>query len=148
MTDSLTAQELRRWELWKRATDEVWGRVGQAITASTGLSTADFAVLTRTIEADAPPRQQDLADQLRWSRSRLSRQLSRMEERGLIIRNATPASSTVEATDRGRAMAGAARLAHAAAVRTALLARIPEHGQFWRSIERLTEDQPGSEQPS
>ena len=137
MTDSLTAQELRRWELWKRATDEVWGRVGQAITASTGLSTADFAVLTRTIEADVPPRQQDLADQLRWSRSRLSRQLSRMEERGLVTRLATPTTSTVRATDHGRTAAASARLAHAAAVRAVLLARTPQDGQFWRGVERL-----------
>jgi len=95
MTDLLTADELRRWELWKRATDEVWSRVGRAITDATGLSTADFAVLTRTVEAAVPPRQQDLADQLGWSRSRLSRQLSRMAERGLVIRTATPTSSTV-----------------------------------------------------
>jgi DNA-binding MarR family transcriptional regulator len=143
MTDLLTADELRRWELWKRATDEVWARVGRAITASTGLSTADFAVLTRTVEAAAPPRQQDLADQLGWSRSRLSRQLSRMQERGLISRTATPTSSMVEATDHGRAVASSARLAHAAAVRAVLLARLPEHGPFWRSVERLA----GSEGP-
>ncbi|MDG4761439.1 MarR family transcriptional regulator [Micromonospora sp. WMMD710] len=143
MADLLTLDEMRRWDLWKRATDEVWARVGQAITASTGLSTADFAVLTRTVEAAAPPRQQDLADQLGWSRSRLSRQLARMEERGLIIRTATPTTSTVEATDRGRTATASARIAHAASVRTVLLARTPEHGEFWRSIERLAEAQPG-----
>ncbi|MBB5825842.1 MarR family winged helix-turn-helix transcriptional regulator [Micromonospora carbonacea] len=148
MTDLLTADELRRWELWKRATDEVWAGVGQEIADATGLSTADFAVLTRTVEAAVPPRQQALADQLGWSRSRLSRQLSRMAERGLVIRTATPTSSTVEATDRGRAAAASARRAHAAAVRAVLLARAPSDGQFWHEIERLAGARPGSEQPS
>lgn len=143
MTDLLTPDELRRWDLWKRATDEVWARVGQAITAATGLSTADFAVLTRTVEASAPPRQQDLADQLGWSRSRLSRQLSRMQERGLVVRTATPTASTVQATDQGRTAAAAARLAHAEAVRTALLTRAPQTGDFWPGIERLAAPDPG-----
>ena len=137
---TLTASEMLEWTSWKRATDRVWDEVAQAIAASTGLSTADFAVLTRAAEAERAPRQQDIADQLGWSRSRLSRQLSRMEKRGLLLRAAGRASTLVEVTDEGRTLVGKARLAHADAVRAALLAKVPtaDADAFWRTVDRLS----------
>ena len=138
MTQALTEQEMRCWNLWKRATDRVWERVGQQITAQTGLSVADFSVLTRTVEAPSAPRQQDLADSLAWSRSRLSRQLTRMEDRGLITRSATPATTTVQATATGRRLVATARLAHADAVRVALLDDHPPADEtFWSAVESV-----------
>ncbi len=124
---------------WKRATDAVWGSVAAAIATGSGLSAADFSVLTRATEGQGPLRQQDLADDLGWSRSRLSRQVARMEERGLVRRTATPSSTVVEATEEGRRLVAAARLAHAAAVREALLRRVPSADRevFWRTVRAL-----------
>jgi DNA-binding MarR family transcriptional regulator len=131
---------MQAWILWKQATDHIWGEVARRITAATGLSAADFSVLTRAAEADHPPRQQDLADALGWTRSRLSRQLSRMEARGLITRCTTPTSTTVQVTESGQALAAAARTTHAEAVRAALLSRIPkaENASFWTTITSLS----------
>jgi DNA-binding MarR family transcriptional regulator len=135
----LTEDELASWVAWKRATDAVWDQVAAAISAASGLSTADFSVLTRAGEGRRPVRQQDLADDLGWSRSRLSRQVARMEDRGLIRRSATPSTTTVEATAEGRRLVAVARDAHAEAVRAALLERVPTGGAqtFWRAVEML-----------
>lgn len=138
MTSRLTDDEMRCWILWKQATDRVWAQVGQQITAQTGLSVADFSVLTRTLEAPGTLRQQELADSLGWSRSRLSRQLSRMEDRDLVARSATSAATTVEATPQGRDSVAAARLVHADAVRAVLLDVVPPTDQgFWAAVRSV-----------
>jgi DNA-binding MarR family transcriptional regulator len=135
----LSKDDMERWVAWKRATDAVWDRVAAAIAAASGLSAADFSVLTRTVEAVQPLRQQDLADDLAWSRSRLSRQLARMEDRGLVRRTASPSSTVVETTSEGRRLATVARGAHAEAVREALLERVEaeEREDFWRAVRML-----------
>lgn len=124
---------------WKRATEAVWNQVAAAIAAASGLSTADFSVLTRAIEDKCPPRQQDLADALGWSRSRLSRQVARMEDRGLVRRSASSSSTIIEATAEGRRLLASARAAHAEAVRAALLDRVPARDRkaFWRAVATL-----------
>lgn len=135
----LSADELATWVAWKRASDTVWDQVVAAITAASGLSAADFSVLTRAVEGSRPLRQQDLVDDLGWSRSRLSRQVARMEERGLVRRTASPSSTLVEATAEGRRRVAVARSAHAEAVRAALLTRVgeAEREAFWRTVRTL-----------
>jgi DNA-binding MarR family transcriptional regulator len=139
--ERLDADELTGWVAWKRASDAVWDHVVAAIIAASGLSAADFSVLTRAVEGTQPLRQQDLVDDLGWSRSRLSRQVARMEERGLVRRTASPASTVVEATAEGRRRVAVARSAHAEAVRTALLERVgeAEREAFWRTVRVLGE---------
>ncbi|PRY41568.1 MarR family winged helix-turn-helix transcriptional regulator [Umezawaea tangerina] len=139
MSRPLTDDEMRHWVDWKRATDRVRDDVLREIAESTGLSGADFSVLTRVVESERPPRQQDIADALDWSRSRLSRQLSRMEERDLVVRTTTVAATVVEPTDSGRELARAARRAHAEAVRRALLDRVDSDvaTQFWTAVRAL-----------
>lgn len=135
----MNADELERWVAWKRATEAVWNQVAAAIAAASGLSTADFSVLTRAIEGQGPPRQQDLADALGWSRSRLSRQVARMADRGLVHRSASSASTTIEATAEGRRLLASARAAHADAVRAALLDRVTARDRkaFWHAVATL-----------
>lgn len=131
---------MQRWEAWKRATDAVWGQVVSEILAATGLSAADFSVLTRVVETDDLPRQQQLADALGWQRSRLSRQLTRMADRDLVERVGEGNERVVRATPNGRRAATAARAAHANAVRGALLTRTPRSSvnPFWSTIRDLT----------
>jgi DNA-binding MarR family transcriptional regulator len=107
----------------------------------TGMSGADFAVLSRVLElGQGSLRQQELARLLGWERSRLSRQLSRMEERGLVVRTVEGAARMITATEAGERLLDSARPAHAEAVRRALLDLVPEaeHEQFWRTVEIIS----------
>jgi DNA-binding MarR family transcriptional regulator len=141
MGDLLNDEEMARWSAWKRATESVWHAVGADIAADTGLSTSDFAVLTRVIEVDhGTVRQQRLADDLGWDRSRLSRHLARMEDRGLITRTPGTGERLITATTEGEQLATAARIAHARAVRAHLLDAIPPAaaGAFWHVVAGLS----------
>lgn len=130
---------MQRWVAWKRATDSVWDAVVAAIAASTGLSAPDFSVVTRVAEEGGGRlRQQRLADALGWERSRLSRQLERMQQRGLVSRSGSRTEWLVELTPDGATAARRARAAHAEAVRAALLrAASEERTAFWRVVEQL-----------
>ncbi|MFC7548657.1 MarR family winged helix-turn-helix transcriptional regulator [Plantactinospora sp. GCM10030261] len=66
-------------------------KVAHDLEAETGLSVADFEVLAETDAVLRDPaehcvRVNALAVRMRWSNSRLSRQLGRMRQRGLITR--------------------------------------------------------------
>ena len=119
--DALTPDEAALWHDWKRACETVRARIGEEITAATGLSDPDYGVLTRVDDAGGALRQNVLAASMGWHRSRLSHHLSRMEGRGLVTRRAVGAGVEVLATDAGRAEVGRARPVHAAAVRRHLV---------------------------
>jgi DNA-binding MarR family transcriptional regulator len=136
----LSEQDMQRWIAWKRAAEAVMAAVVAEITAHTGLSASDFSVLTRVVETPAGQiRQQRLSDDLGWERSRLSRQLSRMETRGLLRREGSTANWQIVATADGRDAARAARRVHADAVRRALIDAVPpdDADAFWRVVARL-----------
>src|SRR5690242_6840410 len=106
------------WVAWKHATEAVTRSLTARITEATGLSSADFSVLTRVVEEGGGSlRQQRLSDDLGWERSRLSRHLGRMQERGLVTRGGTVAERLVTATRRGRELTAGARAVHADGVR-------------------------------
>jgi DNA-binding MarR family transcriptional regulator len=132
--------EMARWTLWKRATDAVWDAIVHDVGAATGLSGADFAVLTRLVElGDGSLRQQELATSLGWQRSRLSRQISRMATRGLLIREADGAARVIAITKAGRDAVAEARPVHAAAIHRALFDSVPAAAaeQFWSTIATI-----------
>jgi DNA-binding MarR family transcriptional regulator len=136
----LNDDETARWVAWKRAADAVTRRVAADIAAATGLSGADFSVLTRLVEdGGGRLRQQRLADDLEWERSRLSRHLGRMETRGLLTRDPAGAERWIEATGEGRRLAAEARIIHADAVRRHLLVMVPreESAAFWRTVRAM-----------
>lgn len=141
MTQPLDDAETARWIAWKRANDAVIGAVAREIHRAAGLSAADFAVLSRVIEnGDGRMPQQDLGAMLDWQRARLSRQLSRMAERGLLRRaDGHGRRVLIIATDEGRAALAAARPAHARAVRHALFERTlaPDPEGFWNAIHAI-----------
>jgi DNA-binding MarR family transcriptional regulator len=141
MTQVLDDSEMARWIAWKRANDAVLAAVAGEIHSAAGLSPADFAVLSRVIEnGRGRMSQQDLGAMLDWKRARLSRQLSRMAERGLLRReDARGRRVLIVATDEGRTALAAARPAHARAVRHALFERTlaPGSGAFWSVIHDI-----------
>lgn len=88
-------------------------RLARELHEETGLSMADYTVLSNLVEAqDRKWRITELADWMTWSQSRLSHQLLRMEERGLVSRAPTTddlRGTTVALTGEGlRAIAEAA----------------------------------------
>jgi len=134
--EPLTDDELRLWHAWKRASERVRARVAETIAAETGLSDPDFAILTRVEDAaDGALRQNELAASLGWHRSRLSHQLTRMQERGLVTRVAAGTGVEVRATSAGREVIARARPHHAAAVREHLIAHATP--EFLVTLERL-----------
>ena len=143
MSTRLTDDELARWAQWKRATESVMRSVAEAIAAETGLSSSDFSVLSRLVEQGGGRlRQQRLADDLGWERSRLSRHLGRMENRDLITREGNGPERWLTATPRGTGLLDSARAAHAVAVRSHLLHAIPSDDSkaFWAGVGMLAAD--------
>lgn len=63
------------------------GRLARELVEQTGLSMADYTVLSNLVESeDRRWRITGLAEYMQWSQSRLSHQILRMEARGLIRR--------------------------------------------------------------
>lgn len=108
------------------------GRLARELQEETGLSPADYTVLSNLAEAENRRwRITGLAEQMQWSQSRLSHQIGRMAKRGLVRREpvADDARGTVVALTRhGLHAVGMAAPSHFRSVRTHM-------------IDLLTEDQ-------
>jgi DNA-binding MarR family transcriptional regulator len=120
----LTSEELAQWRAFIVRSENVLARVGRDLTAATGLTVPEFQILVRL--GEAPGRaleQRELGELLRWSASRLSHQLSRMEHRGYLAREEVGVGRSVRVTltPVGRDRVDAARAVHAVAVRTHFL---------------------------
>lgn len=124
----LSPQELRVWHAFRLLHEDVLARVGRDLSEATGLSGAEFGVISRLAAiGKGQIRQQDLARIMGWDKSRLSHQLTRMSERGLIERRKTdPKSVLVVLTQLGRDRLEAARPVHAESVRRNLLSRLTQ----------------------
>ncbi|HEX4246678.1 MAG TPA: MarR family winged helix-turn-helix transcriptional regulator [Pseudonocardia sp.] len=145
MSDPLTAEERAAWRSVLLAADVLRFRVSAEIRPRTGLSPAEHVVLIRL--SQSPGRsmgQQHLADELFWSKSRLSRQLSRMQARGLVSRGSDglAAGVQVELTDAGREAVEAAAPVLADAVRRHLISAASEEelAAIVRLADRLLAD--------
>jgi DNA-binding MarR family transcriptional regulator len=122
----LSPQELRVWHAFRLMGEDVLARVGRDITTGTGLSGPEFAVLSRLAAlGNGEMRQQALAECMGWDKSRLSHQLTRMKERGLIDRRLAGGNAVlVVLTKLGQEKLNAARPVHAESVRRNLLSRL------------------------
>ena len=134
----LSPQELRIWHAFKVMGDDVMERVGRDITTATGLSGADFGVLSRLAAlGKGEMRQQALAESLGWDKSRLSHHLTRMQQRELIERRESqPQVVLVILTKEGKAKLDAARPVHAESVRRNLLSTLSD--QQTETIVRIS----------
>jgi DNA-binding MarR family transcriptional regulator len=127
-THLLSPRELRVWHAFLLMGEDVLARVGRDIAKATGLSGSEFGVLSRLAAlGKGEMRQQALARMLSWDKSRLSHQLTRMQERGLIARRCTdPKTVLIVLTKLGRDKLEAARPIHAESVRRNLLSRLTQ----------------------
>ncbi|MEK6309857.1 MAG: MarR family winged helix-turn-helix transcriptional regulator [Curtobacterium sp.] len=145
MSGRLTVEEQRLWHAWKIAADTVRQRVAEDIKAGSGLSDQDFSIVTRLVElGDGALRQNELGASLQWDRTRLSHQLTRMENRGLVTRSAVDSGVLVRITDEGTRLVHVARPIHADAVRRHLLHRTEgiDQAALVRVLEQLALDSP------
>lgn len=124
--------EFRAWIGYRRMRLLLDAEIARDLMRTSGLSMADYDVLSGL--ADAPDQRQwltVLAARMLWSKSRLSRHISRMEARGLVVREEDAADarrSAVVLTDQGR---------------RAIVEAAPDHVESVRRhfIDLLTEDQ-------
>jgi DNA-binding MarR family transcriptional regulator len=139
--EPLSAEELQVWHACKTLGDTVTGRIGTDL-AGVGVSGSEYGILSRLDELGGGRLgQQALADEMRWAKSRMSHQLTRMAARDLIRRDRGPTGVIVALTPAGRALLARARPVHAAAVREHLLDRLsePERTTLLRIAARLAE---------
>ena len=117
----LDDRQQRLWRAWVALSSQLPAALHRQLQADSGLSLQDFEVLVHlTDAADGRVRVSDLARCAGWERSRLSHQLRRMEQRGLVERSecSEDARGTMIAlTPRGRAALEKAAPGHVAAVR-------------------------------
>jgi DNA-binding MarR family transcriptional regulator len=84
----LSAVEQRAWRAFLAVQSQLTAQLGRELQEQSGLSNADFAVLVALSEhTDQRMRILELARAVQWEKSRLSHQLTRMEQRGLLERS-------------------------------------------------------------
>jgi DNA-binding MarR family transcriptional regulator len=118
---SCTEPQALAWQNFDRMRIRLIGQINRELTRETGLSEADFAILSELIHAQHETvRAMALRGGLDWEKSRLSHQIRRMEERGLLKREPCAEDqrgSDVRLTETGTAVALDAIERYAAIVR-------------------------------
>ncbi|WP_433473643.1 MarR family winged helix-turn-helix transcriptional regulator [Spirillospora sp. CA-142024] len=101
----LTPAEDRAWRGYRRLSLLLDQQIARDLAADSGLSEADYDVLSNLSEAPgARMRLTELAGHMRWSPSRLSHHVTRMQRRGLVTRDTSPAdgrAAVIVLTDEG-----------------------------------------------
>lgn len=121
----LTAREQAAWRAYLEMNAKLTARLNRDMQEQSGISIADFSVLAQLSEhPDARMRVLELARALGWEKSRLSHQLTRMQQRGLIQRancNEDRRGAWAELTDHGRETVENAAPRHVDSVRRYLV---------------------------
>lgn len=121
----LSPAEDRAWRGYRRMRTLLDLRLARDLAADSGLSEADYDVLSTLSEAPGGRwRASELAARLLWSSSRLAHHVGRMERRGLVARGAVDSDgrgAAITLTDRGRATLEGAAPAHVESVRRHLV---------------------------
>lgn len=138
--NELNEEEIRIWHLWKGSFKSIFGRVIKDLSEQTGLSDGDFGVLDRLVLlGNGELRQQELVDSMEWTKSRLSHHLTRMEQRGLVVRKPLVAGHGVQVviTSTGQSALDDANPIIARAIRKHFLDQLTD--QDIKSITTLAE---------
>ncbi|HEU4323859.1 MAG TPA: MarR family transcriptional regulator [Roseiflexaceae bacterium] len=117
----LSATEATAWSSYQRMRLRLAERLNRELARDTGLSEADYEILAALSESQHESmRALALRCGLEWEKSRLSHQLRRMEQRGLITREECTEDNrgtVIRLTDAGRALAEQGRAHEQQAVR-------------------------------
>jgi DNA-binding MarR family transcriptional regulator len=86
--------EAGAWRAWMAMSELVRAHLARDLQQECGMSEPDYAVLVHLSEGpDHRIRMSDLAQELHWSRSRLSHQVARMEARGQVRKEGCPSDA-------------------------------------------------------
>lgn len=113
-----TAIDLQAWDSYQRMRQRLSARIAREL-ATTGLSEADYEILGALVRENRPVRPTALGCELDWEKSRLSHQLRRMEQRGLLTRESCADDGRgfeITITTAGRAAHATAKETYDAAV--------------------------------
>jgi DNA-binding MarR family transcriptional regulator len=117
----LAVDEQRVWRAYLDMHARLGAQLNREMQDESGLSSADFSVLVELSEhPDDRMRVLELARELRWEKSRLSHQLTRMQQRGLVDRSSCSEDrrgAWIVLTSEGRAAVEAAAPRHVESVR-------------------------------
>ncbi len=120
----LEPREQSAWRAYLEMNAKLTASLNRQMQSQFGLSISDFSVLVQLSEhVDARMRVLELARALDWEKSRLSHQLTRMQQRGLISRSNCSEDrrgANVVLTDLGRKTVETAAPGHVDTVRTYL----------------------------
>ena len=124
----LNERELRAWRSLQWMQMRLEGELARQLAAESGLSYPDYLVLVAlTDRPDGRMRLFELAGALGWEKSRLSHQVARMADRGLVKKEKCESDrrgAYVVVTPRGRTDIEAAAPGHVAAVRRLFIDRL------------------------
>ena len=124
----LSAEEARAWLGYRRMRALLDLQVTRDLARDSGLSDADYDVLSNVSEADEHRlRLGDLAAHMLWSKSRLSHHITRMEQRGLVARQDVPSDgrgAVLTLTEAGWAAIRRAAPPHVESVRRHFIDRL------------------------
>ena len=121
MADALEPEEWELWDTWMRAQRLLVRELDRGLQRDCGISKAEFSVLVTLRQA--PGREMrvgDLVDSLGWEKSRVSHQLTRMENRGFVAQTEGGPSgrrTKIGLTATGRRVVQAAIHAHGGNIR-------------------------------
>ncbi|WHT21939.1 MarR family transcriptional regulator [Crossiella sp. CA-258035] len=117
----LDEEQQQAWRGFLAMQTRLQSHLARELQRQSGLSDADYAVLVGLSEApQGRLRLNELGCELRWQKSRLSKQISRMQERGLVLREECPTDGRgafATLTAKGRATIEAAAPLHVREVR-------------------------------
>ncbi|MEV0234155.1 MarR family winged helix-turn-helix transcriptional regulator [Nonomuraea sp. NPDC050786] len=120
-TRTLEPEEWELWDSWMRAQRLLVRELERGLQRDCGISKAEFSVLVTLWQA--PGREMrvgELSESLDWAKSRVSHQLTRMENRGFVERTPYGADGRragIGLTDQGRRAVQSAILVHAGNIR-------------------------------
>lgn len=133
----LDEREAHLWQAYRHLNRQLYAALEEQLLRDAGLSAADYHVLVPLSEASAGVlRARDLGIEIGWDRSRLSHHVSRMEKRGLVVREECSEDgrgSMVRLTAAGRKAIEGAAPEHAETVRRYLFDLLSD-----REIDTLT----------
>lgn len=122
----LTDDQQRVWRNYLAMSARLHAEMNRQLQRDCGLSLADYDVLV-ALEEVAGCRVNELGARLGWEQSRLSHQLRRMQNRGLVDKlgaDADRRGATVELTEAGRTALASAAPGHVALVREMVFAGV------------------------
>ena len=137
------------WQAYLHMNQHLYAELEDQLVRDAGLSASNYKVLVPLSETSGGVlRARELGTEIGWDRSRLSHHLSRMEKRGLIIREECTEDARglmVRLTDAGRTAIQGAAPGHAESVQRHFFDLLSDEeletlaGVFGRVLENLPE---------